>query len=386
MSIRPDDRCMKYFLIAGEASGDLHASNLMKGIRESDPEAVFRFMGGDLMQAVAPGGLFRHYREANIMGIFQVLFNLRAIAANFRMVKREIRHFAPDAVILVDYAGFNLRIARFAKKNQWKVFYYISPKVWVWRKGRIKSLKKYVDRLFVIFPFEQDFFAREGMEVEFHGNPLTDAVASFEAERPERTAFLQENNLDDKPIVALLAGSRRQEILNCLPVMTLVANRFPGFQFVVAGAPSVDPFYYDSFLEDSPVKIVYNKTYALLSHARAGIITSGTATLETALFDVPQVVIYKTGSFTYRLGRLFVKFRFFSLVNLIYGDELVKEFLQFDLVGKTRGELAALLEDDEYREKIRKGYADIGRMIGPPGASMRAGKKMVSLLKNNMRP
>ena len=360
----------------------MHASNLMKGILASDPEAKFRYLGGDRMASVAKEGMFLHFRRTNIMGLFQVLFNIPAIIKNFRIVKREIRMFRPDAVILVDYAGFNLRIARFASRNGFPVFYYIAPKVWVWRKGRIEKLKRYVDRLFVIFPFEVDFFHRHGMEVEYTGNPLMDSVTDYHSRKPTRETFLEKHGLSDKPVVALLAGSRKQEILNCLPVMTLVASRFPEYQFVVAGAPSVEASYYESFLEDTSVKLVYDETYALLSHAFAGVITSGTATLETALFDVPQVVIYRTGLLTYRLGRLLVRFRFFSLVNLIYGRELVREFLQFDLVGKTMEELRLLLEDDRYRGRILEGYASIRRALGEPGASLRAGEKMVAYVKS----
>ena len=360
----------------------MHASNLMKGILASDPDAQFRYLGGDHMASVAKEGMFLHFRRTNIMGLFQVLFHFPAIIKNFRIVRREIRAFRPDAVILVDYAGFNLRIARFASRSGFRVFYYIAPKVWVWRKGRIEKLKRYVDRLFVIFPFEVDFFQRHGMEAEYTGNPLMDSVTGYYSRKPSRQSFLEKHELSDKPMVALLAGSRKQEILNCLPVMTLVASRFPEYQFVVAGASSVEVSYYEPFLEGTSVKLVYDETYALLSHAFAGVITSGTATLETALFDVPQVVIYKTGALTYRLGRLLVKFRFFSLVNLIYGRELVREFLQFDLVGKTMDELRLLLEDESYRGRILEGYASIRRALGDPGASARAGEKMVALAKS----
>ncbi len=370
---------MKYFIIAGEASGDLHASNLMKGIKHSDQEASFRFLGGDLMKEVSPGGLLQHYRNMNFMGLFSVIANLRTLANILKNTKREIKAFSPDSLILVDYAGFNLRIAKFASKAGLKVFYYISPKVWAWKKGRIKLLSKYVDKLFVIFPFETKFFEENNMQVEYHGNPLTDVIANFR-KKSTGSVFKTEHGLDDRPVVALLAGSRKQELKHSLPVMKEVAKAFPSYQFVVAGAPSCNPELYSSALENTDIKLVFNATYELLDIAYAGVITSGTATLETALFNVPQVVIYKTGGLTYRIGKLFVNFKFFGLVNLVYEDELVKELLQNNLTKLTKIELAKLLSDTEYRNRIIEGYKEIQQLIGKEGASQRAADKMIELL------
>ncbi|MEX2370214.1 MAG: lipid-A-disaccharide synthase [Bacteroidales bacterium] len=372
---------MKYFLIAGEASGDLHASNLMKGLKAEDPAVEFRFLGGDLMEAVAEGQPLQHFREMNFMGISAVIRNMGHLKRILAKTKRAIREFSPDAVILVDYAGFNLRMARFASGLGIKTFYYISPKVWAWRKGRIRLLKKYVHKLFVIFPFEVEFFHNHGMEVEYHGNPLMDVLAEFNSRKPARESWIHSASLDDRPVIALLAGSRKQEIKSCLPEMIRAASGFPDYQFVVAGAPSVENPVYDSLLEGSGIKIVYNDTYNLLSHAEAAIVTSGTATLETALFDIPQVVVYKTGFLTYRIGKLFVTFRFFSLVNLIFGDELVPELLQVNLESGIREELKKILNTEKTSLQMREGYAKIREMLGEAGVSRRVAGKMVELLR-----
>lgn len=397
---------MKYVVIAGEASGDLHASNLMHGIRKADPDAAFTFIGGDLMTKAAteekmprssgkgftaeatgkenkPGTtatpLF-HYKEMNFMGFAAVIANFRKLNAILRKTKKVIAGENPDAVILVDYAGFNLRIARYASRLGLKVFYYISPKVWAWRESRVKALKKYVDRLFVIFPFEVDYFRKQGMEVEYHGNPLMDVVHAFKHTRPSRDAFLSEHRLDQRPVIALLAGSRRQEINSCLPEMVKAARAFPDYQFVVAGAPSVDRDLYEQHLGGTSIRLVMNQTYPLLVHSTAAVVTSGTATLETALLDVPQVVIYKTGTLTYNIGKLFVTFRFFSLVNLINGKELVKEFLQTDLPGKIENELKEILNNRDHQLMITKGYAQIREMLGTPGVADRVAQGMITRL------
>lgn len=371
---------MRYFLIAGEASGDLHASNLMAALKQEDPEADFRFVGGDLMTGVAGKRPLQHFKEMNFMGLFAVLKNLNTLGIILRRTKREIAAYAPDALILVDYAGFNLRIARAASEMGIRVFYYISPKVWVWRESRINQLKKYVDRLFVIFPFEVDYFCRHGMEVEYHGNPLADVVAQFEEERVSREEFLSRYQLDDRPVIALLAGSRRQEITNCLPEMVRASQHFPGHRFLVAGAPSVDPDVYESILAGTGISVVYGNTYNLLSHSTAAVVTSGTATLETALLDVPQVVVYKTGPITYRIGKLFVNFRFFSLVNLVYGDELVRELLQYKLAMGIREELDRIINDEEYSLRVREGYARIRKLTGEAGTSRRIAQRMIELM------
>ena len=410
---------MKYFVIAGEASGDLHASNLMQALQREDPAAAFTFIGGDLMTAAASGSsqaapgsgrstdaddagnepaaagngrstdtalttpLF-HFREMNFMGVTAVLANFRKLSGILQHTKKAIIAEDPDVVILVDYAGFNLRIAKYARRRGLKVFYYISPKVWAWRKSRVKALKKYVDRLFVIFPFEVDFFREQGMEVEYHGNPLMDVVQAFEQVRPSRAAFLAAHRLDERPVIALLAGSRRQEINSCLPEMIKATAAFPEYQFVVAGAPSVDRELYDQHLAGTGIGIVFDQAYALLSHARAAVVTSGTATLETALLGVPQVVIYKTGPLTYRIGKLFVTFRFFSLVNLVLGRELVKEFLQTGLSGKVEKELKRILNDRDHQLMITTGYAQIREMLGVPGVAGRVAEGMIAEMKKEV--
>lgn len=341
---------------------------------------------GSMPDAAVSAPLF-HYREMNFMGFAAVLANFRKLNRILRDTKRAIRAAAPDAVILVDYAGFNLRIAKYARQRGLKVFYYISPKVWAWRKSRVKALKRYVDRLFVIFPFEVDFFREQGMEVEYHGNPLMDVMHEFEQVRPSRAGFLAAHQLDERPVIALLAGSRRQEINSCLPEMIQAAAAFPDYQFVVAGAPSVDRELYDRHLAGTGIGIgiVFNQTYALLSHAHAAVVTSGTATLETALLGVPQVVIYKTGPLTYRIGKLFVTFRFFSLVNLVLDRELVKEFLQTNLAGKVEKELKRILNDRDHQLMITTGYAQIREMLGEPGVAGRVAKGMIALLKEGRR-
>lgn len=371
---------MKYFVIAGEASGDLHASNLMHRLIREDAESAFTFIGGDLMAKAAGHPPLFHYKEMNFMGFAAVLTNFRKLNAILRQTRQAIAGESPDVVILVDYAGFNLRIARYAHQLGTRVFYYISPKVWAWRKSRVKALKKYVDRLFVIFPFEVDFFREQDLEVEYHGNPLMDVVDAFERQRPARAAFLQENGLEDRPVVALLAGSRRQEINSCLPEMIRAAAAFPGYQFVVAGAPSADRELYDRHLAGTGIRIVSDQTYALLSHSVAAVVTSGTATLETALLNVPQVVIYKTGPLTYRIGKLFVTFRFFSLVNLVLGRELVKEFLQTSLSRKVQKELEKILNDRDHQLMITNGYGEIRGMLGTPGVADRVAQGMIARL------
>lgn len=372
---------MQYFLIAGEASGDLHTSNLMAGLKAEDPAADFSFIGGDRMAAVAGKQPLEHYRNMNFMGLFDVLRHLGTLRRIMQRAKAAIRNGVPDVVILTDYAGFNLRMAKYASKQGVPVFYYISPKVWAWRKGRIRQLKRYVDRLFVIFPFEPAFFRSNGMEVEYHGNPLTDVFDTFEKVQLSRGEFLTSAQLSDRPIVALLAGSRKQEIRACLPEMAEAARSFPGVQFVVAGAPSVDPAVYEDILKESGIAVVYDNTYQLLSHAEAAVVTSGTATLETALFNVPQVVIYKTGALTYRIGKLFVTFRFFSLVNLVFGESLVRELLQHELAKGIREELHRILNDEAYRLKMKAGYGKIREMIGGAGASRRVARRMTELLR-----
>lgn len=366
---------MRYYLIAGEASGDLHGSNLIKALKLTDPNAEFRFYGGDLMQA-AGNGLVKHYREMAFMGFFDVLANIRTITKNLRICKKDILNFKPDALILIDYAGFNLRIAGFAHKNSVRTFFYISPKVWAWKKKRIIKLKKYIDRLFVIFPFEVEYFRRNNLDVEFYGNPLLDSMEQFNQSIGAKSDFRKENDLSLEPIIALLSGSRSHEINRCLPEMVKAASKFPGYQFVVAGAPSIPEEQYKKLLEGTGIKVVYNKTYNLLKNSYAAVVTSGTATLETALFRVPQVVIFKTGFLTYHLGKLFVRIRFFSLVNLIAEKDVVKELLQFNLAEDIELELNSILNDPSRRQEILNGYDQIIASLGGSGTSQRIAKRI----------
>jgi lipid-A-disaccharide synthase len=370
---------MRYFLIAGEASGDLHASNLMKGLLASDPRAEFSYMGGDLMEQVA-GGMVMHYRETSYM-MLDVLFHLPKILRNMRLVKQQILEWEPDVLIPVDYPGFNLRMARFASGKGIPVFYYISPKVWAWKKRRVYSLKRYVKRLFSILPFEVKFFRGFDMEVEYFGNPLVDQVDAFRKKFEGVSSWRQKQGFENKPLVALLAGSRIKEIETTLPAMLSLVEEHPGYQFVVAGAPSIDPSIYERYLSGTDVRIVFNETYALLASSHAALVNSGTATLEAALFELPQVVLYRTGKLAYGIAKRLIKINFISLVNLIYGEKLVEEVIQKDLTGRTRSELNKILGDGQYRERMLEGYRSLKSDLGIPGVSKRIGARMVELLK-----
>jgi len=336
-------------------------------------------MGGDLMQEVSQG-MVMHYRETSYM-FLDVLFHLRKIFRNMALIKRKILDWKPDVLIPVDYPGFNMRMARFASGQGIKVFYYISPKVWAWKQRRVKSLKKYVDHLFAILPFEVEFFRRFNMEVEYFGNPLVDQVASFMDDFEGEKEWLKKHRLGQKPLVALLAGSRIKEIETTLPAMLTLAGEHPEYQFVVAGAPSLDSDLYQKYLMGTDVKIVYNETYALLACAKAGLVTSGTATLEAALFELPQVVLYRTSQLAYGIAKRLIKINFISLVNLIYGKKLVEEVIQKDLTGRTRKELDLILKDDPYRREMQEGYRKIKNELGKQGVSRRVGKRMIELLK-----
>lgn len=381
---------MRYYLIAGEASGDLHASNLMKALLTEDPQADFRFLGGDLMAAVG-GTLVKHYREMAFMGIIPVLRNLGTILRNMRLCQDDIRSYQPDVVILIDYPGFNLKIAKYVKRQLGlPVYYYISPKIWAWKQYRIKDFRRYVDKMFCILPFEPAFFERLHYPVSYVGNPSVDAVAVFRAhEAVERTAFCQAAGLaSERPILALLSGSRKQEIRDNLPTMLRVAAAFPDYQPVIAGAPGLSPDYYAPYLGDASVRIVFGQTYALLSHSDAALVTSGTATLETALFRVPQVVCYyvvagRLASFVFKH---FFHTPFISLVNLIAGREVVQELFgaRFSEVS-IREELSRILRDAAYRQRMLDGYDEVIQLLGAPGASQRAARQMVHALRPTQR-
>ena len=377
---------MKYFLIAGEASGDLHASNLMAAFKEKDPEADFRFFGGDLMQAVG-GTLVKHYREMAFMGFIPVLLNLRTILNNMKTCQEDIRKYQPDVVILIDYPGFNLKIAKFVKTVlHLPVYYYISPKIWAWKQYRIKDFRRYVDRMFCILPFETEFFRKLDYSVDYVGNPSVDSVAQYkekQANRPD--TFMADERLPDKPILALLAGSRRQEIKDNLPTMLEVAAAYPDYQPVIAGAPGLEPKYYKQYIGNHPAKIVFGKTYDLLQHSRAALVTSGTATLETSLFRVPQVVCYYVvaGPLASFIFRNFFHTKYISLVNLIAGREVVQELFgaRFSYQ-QIHDELGKILHDTAYRQQMLDGYDEIIQILGKPGASQRTATLIYQSLNN----
>ncbi|GKG73324.1 lipid-A-disaccharide synthase [Parabacteroides goldsteinii] len=377
---------MKYFLIAGEASGDLHASNLMAALKEKDPEADFRFFGGDLMQAVG-GTLVKHYKEMAFMGFIPVLLNLRTILNNMKTCQEDIRKYQPDVVILIDYPGFNLKIAKFVKTVlHLPVYYYISPKIWAWKQYRIKDFRRYVDRMFCILPFETEFFRKLDYSVDYVGNPSVDSVAQYkekQANRPD--TFMADEGLPDKPILALLAGSRRQEIKDNLPTMLEVAAAYPDYQPVIAGAPGLEPEYYKQYIGNHPAKIIFGKTYDLLQHSRAALVTSGTATLETSLFRVPQVVCYYVvaGPLASFIFRNFFHTKYISLVNLIAGREVVQELFgaRFSYQ-QIHDELGKILHDTAYRQQMLDGYDEIIRILGKPGASQRTATLIYQSLNN----
>jgi lipid-A-disaccharide synthase len=376
---------LKYFLVAGEASGDLHASNLMKSLKKIDREADFRFFGGDLMQS-AGGQMLKHYKDMAYMGFVPVLLHLQTIFDNLDLCKREIETFAPDRVILVDYPGFNLKIARFVKeKLQIPVCYYISPKIWAWKENRIHAIRKYVDRMLCIFPFEPEYYRKHNYQVEYVGNPTVDAIAGNAFSTETFDEFTGRNQLAEKPIIALLAGSRKQEIKDNLPFMLEAAAAYGDYQPVIAGAPGIDPGFYRLFMAKHAAGIVFDSTYRLLRQAGAALVTSGTATLETALFGVPQAVCYKT-PLKYLAGfiwRHFFKVRYISLVNLIAGKPVVKELFNENFSMKNiREELNRLLNDEPYIRLLQSGYREVGDRLGKPGASDRAAEIIFSSALN----
>ncbi len=377
---------MKYFLVAGEASGDLHASNLMAALKKQDIEADFRFFGGNLMQAQG-GKMLKHYRELAFMGFIPVLLNLRTILRNMKMCEQAIVEYQPDVVILIDYPGFNLKIAKFVKtKTSIPVYYYISPKVWAWKEYRVKSFKKYVDEMLCILPFEVDFFKKHNYRVDYVGNPTVDAIAAYKEKNgsDQLGYFLHENQLSNKPIIALLAGSRKQEIKDNLPPMLEAIEQFKDYQPVIAGAPGIDPQYYEEYIGHHKCKIIFDQTYRLLNYAKLALVTSGTATLETALFRVPQVVCYKTPvpHLAYWGYKNILHTKYISLVNLIAGREVVRElFAKYFSVKNIRAEIDRLLNDKVYRYNMFEGYDEIINTLGDAGASQRAASIVVSKLK-----
>lgn len=375
---------MKYYLIAGEPSGDLQGAALVKAIFAADPTAQIRCWGGDLMEAQG-AQVVKHYRELAFMGFAEVVKNLPTILRNFRSAKSDIQQFEPDCLILIDYPGFNLRMATWAKKQGIRVFYYISPQLWAWHTSRVKIVRESVERMFVIFPFEEEFYKKHGVEVSFIGHPLA-AVIERHVASPD---FFSKNDLEqEKPIIAILPGSRQQEVARMLEPMLQVSALLPDYQFVVAKAPSLGRAFYDSFLNEFPsVKLVENQTYDLLQHTHAALVTSGTATLETALFRVPQVVCYKAGSISYQLARWLVNkdLKFISIVNLIAGKQVVEELIQGDFTTeKTAISLCSILSG-EPRIKVQMGYGGLRQQLGPSGCAERAADFIVAALQNPKR-
>lgn len=368
---------MKYYLVAGEASGDLHASNLMQSLQELDRDADFRFFGGDLMHSKG-GTLVKHYREMAYMGIIPVILHARTILRNLDFCKRDIAAYKPDVVILVDYPGFNLKVAKYVKsKLRIPVYYYISPKVWAWKEYRVKSFKKYVDEMLCILPFEVDFFRKHQYRVHYVGNPTVDAIADRDCREESFDEFIDAHRLENKPIIALLAGSRKQEIASNLPAMLEAVKSFAdGYQILVAGAPGIEPLFYKEFEHGFPsVRVLFNRTYRILAQADAALVTSGTATLETALLNVPQVVCYRTSfpKLTWWGFKHILHTPFISLVNLISGREVVKElFAKRFTVDQIRTELKQLLHVQSYRQNMLNNYREMQAKLGRPGASDRA--------------
>ena len=367
---------MKYYIIAGEASGDLHGSNLMKALYKEDPTADIRFWGGDLMQNVG-GTLVKHYRELAFMGFAEVIMNLNTILNNIKFCKANIEKFNPDVIIFIDYPGFNMRIAKWAKLRGIKTHYYIAPQIWAWKENRIKAIKRDFDKLFVILPFEKDFFeVKHHFPVEFVGHPLIDAI--HDRVKTDEVTFRKENNLDEKPIIAILPGSRKQEISKMLRVMLSIVADFPDYQFVIAGAPSQEYSFYETFLKGKNIKFISNETYNLLSHSYAALVTSGTATLETALFKVPEVVCYKGSWASYQIAKRIITLKYISLVNLIMDEEVVTELIQDDCnSAKIKAELAKILEPN-YRKVLLEKYNTLEQKLGGIGASEKTAHLIVS--------
>jgi len=380
---------MKYYIIAGEASGDLHGSNLIKELRKADPATEVRCWGGDLM-AAAGATLVKHYKDLAFMGFVEVLSNLRTIFRNLEFCRQDIRTYQPDAVILVDYPGFNLRIAKWAHRQGLKVIFYISPQVWAWKESRVRAIKENVDKMLVILPFEKEFYRRWDYEVEYVGHPLVEVIDSFRAD-PSRQILqtLSPAATDSsRPIIALLPGSRRQEILKKLPIMLAVAPLFTGHQFVVAKAPGLEDSFYDGLLKDHPnVSSVRNETYALLSQAKAAFVTSGTATLETALFGVPEVVCYKGSPLSYHIAKRLIKVKYISLVNLIMDKPVVKELIQDELTPENlKKELDSLLHDPKKLEQLRVDYAALKALLSQGGhASANAAHSILQFMNAGPR-
>lgn len=375
---------MNYYFIAGEASGDLHAANLIKELRLNDTSANIRAWGGDRMGSEG-AVLVKHYKDLAFMGFVEVLKNLRTIFHNLDFCKKDILAFKPDVLILVDYPGFNLRIAEWAHGQGIKVFYYISPQIWAWKQSRVKQIRRTVDKMFVILPFEKDFYKRFGVEVDFVGHPLLDAIAAETEEHPfVAEEFITRNKLSDKPLIALLPGSRKQEIMVMLHKMMSVIDLFPEYQFVIAGVDAVPEAFYQSVIGTRPVKLIFKQTHELLRSSVAALVTSGTATLETALLNVPEVVCYQGGYISYLIARQLIKVKYISLVNLIMDRVVVKELIQDQLnTNNLKRELDLILKSPEERQRIFLDYTELRHLLGDKGASKKAAQLINEYLYQN---
>jgi lipid-A-disaccharide synthase len=368
---------MKYYIIAGEASGDLHAANCVREILKLDPGAEFRFTGGEKLERAAGMSADIHIRRMAFMGFVDVLKNAGIIRQNFKTVKKEILSFRPDVLLLVDYPGFNLRMARWASEHGIRVDFYISPTVWAWKEGRVETIKRYTHKLFAILPFEEQFYADRGHKVYFLGHPLVDEVEHRRKQFRPRSSFFSDNNLPDKPLIAVLPGSRKQEIERMLGIMTEVVRYFPGYAFVIAGSANLPASYYEG-LSEKGIHVLFDQTYELMEYSAAGIIKSGTSTLEAALLRLPEVVCYKGGGLSFAIGKRLVNVKYISLVNLIMDKPVVKELIQDDLtVENIRTELDRLLNDQHYRESILSEYESLMKCLGGPGASARIAAEVV---------
>ena len=371
---------MRYYIIAGEASGDIYGANLMHDLQHNDSKSEFRFWGGDLMQKYG-GTPIKHYKELAFMGFIPVIMNIRTILNNISFCKKDIKEYNPDVLILIDYPGFNLKIAKFAKSINLKVFYYISPTVWAWHKSRINIIKSSIDKLFVILPFEKEFFKQHNYHVDYFGHPLLDEIEAKKKDIKPRKIFLQDNNLSKKKIIAILPGSRKQEISKILLIMISIVKDFSEYQFIIAGAPGLNIEFYKSIIRNQNISIVFNQTYSLLKYSVAAIVTSGTATLETALFNVPEIVCYKTNWLTFSIAKKIINLKYISLVNLILDKEAVKELIQDDLTSDNiKDELYKILINKGHLNKIKQDYIELNNILGNNGASKKIADAMYKYL------
>ena len=372
----------KFYIIAGEPSGDLHASNLMQAILDERSNTDFRFWGGEKMNAIQKG-MAKHIKDLAFMGFLEVVLNLRTILRNISFCKKDILAYQPEALILVDYPGFNLRIAKWAKKHDIKVYYYISPQIWAWKQNRVYKIKELVDKMYVILPFEKDFYKRFDFDVEYVGHPLLDEIAKFDFS-DSRLSFLDRNQLDNRAIIAVLPGSRKQEVSVKLPIMLAAVKGYVNHQIIVAGAPTLSKEFYASI--DDSVSVIFNETYEIMANARAAIVTSGTATLEAALFKVPEVICYKGSNISYSIAKRLIKVKYISLVNLILDQEVVKELIQHECTSENiQLELDKIINDENYRQMLIDKYNELEEMLGGGGASKKVAQSLFKTLSKTTK-